>query len=277
MKKFYISISALICSLSLITVISCSEQKGAAPESEQLEQNYFSDLYDLVSDVNIEKAANPDNPYDYIGQLHFQGINYILSHSTPQYSSYSAATEEFLATLEINGTKAASAPVQNVLTKEQIDRIVEEAMSLRINTSEKLSPAAQKEIIRLAETIQDLFENPGDYSYERIKTQIMDFEEDIINDYGLMEGDKQIVLQTTSVFRYSTAQWEEALPGFSAEIVPTGWTLNGKKLKWWQWLVVGIADAAGGALGTAIGGPLGTAGGAVLASSGAAGIFVATN
>ena len=134
-----------------------------------------------------------------------------------------------------------------------------------------------KEIIRLAETIQDLFENPGDYSYERIKTQIMDFEEDIINDYGLMEGDKQIVLQTTSVFRYSTAQWEEALPGFSAEIVPTGWTLNGKKLKWWQWLVVGIADAAGGALGTAIGGPLGTAGGAVLASSGAAGIFVATN
>ncbi|HIR72448.1 MAG TPA: hypothetical protein IAB96_02800 [Candidatus Coprenecus pullicola] len=262
MKHFILSLACII-GLTLSSY-SCSEQQDIATESRN-SQSYFTELYKIVSDADMERAANPDNPYDYIGRLHFQGIEYLLSHAEPQFESLSTATDNFIASIYA-GTKADTIYVENVLSKEQIDQIIHEAMSLTINTDDIPSPQLQNEFNRLSASIADLFNNPGDFSYERIKSQIVSLESTVISNTSLPEAEKRTVLEATSVFRYSTAQWEAAVPLFQDDNVPS-YVKDKKKRKWWQWLVIGLADVLGGVAGGAVGSLVANTGGGVVAGA----------
>jgi len=261
-----------IAVVSIVLVWSCNRQEQLSEEVGMQEDNSlsFAEIYNLISDADIERAANPDNPYDYVGRLHFIGIDYVLSRATPQFESIVSEVNDFSAT-ELMTKGAGVATPANILTQEQVDQIIHEAMSFDINIDNMSSSMLKNEVDRLEATITNLFENQENGSYENIKSQIVRYEAQVVSNNSLLESEKRTVLEATSIFRYSTAQWEGAVPVLPVENVPVD--IEANKIKWWQWIVIGLADVGGGVAGGAIAPGSGVVAGAVLASSAAAAAF----
>ena len=95
--------------------------------------------------------------------------------------------------------------------------------------------------------------------YKTIYNKIIAFEQKIMEDKSISIKEKEILLESMSIARHSMYFW------YNYYNNPTGATYQAKK-KWWHWLIIGLADVAGGVLGSSSGG-LGAVKGACLASS----------
>lgn len=127
------------------------------------------------------------------------------------------------------------------------------------------------------EKIHDLFGilknslSEQNLTYKDVKDKIVNFENDILFS-NLKDSEKDEVLKISSVARHSLYFWNHQLGGSKNSSVSS-------KRRWWKWLVVGIADAAGATSGALVGSPTGigaVAGGiagAAGASAGAASLL----
>ena len=95
--------------------------------------------------------------------------------------------------------------------------------------------------------------------YNLLHTKIVDYEKKILDDKVLTDHDKKLLLMSTSIGRYSLHYWYTNAQLQNARI----------ERKWWEWLLVGAADVAGGVAGAEFG-VAGAVAGAVGASSGMA-------
>lgn len=105
--------------------------------------------------------------------------------------------------------------------------------------------------------------SPTPVSYEDFRDQIISYENSILNSNNLPQNEKDALLSISSIARYSAYYWYNEL-GNEAQ---TGFSFTGKH-NWWEWLIVGVCDVAGG-IGGAAGGVGGAIAGAAGASSGA--------
>lgn len=256
--------------LSFISLIMFQSCKG---ESETTEVNLHNEVYEKIQNVEISKASNPANPYDYFGVQHFNGVNALLK----DFQVYPTIPE----ILEKSATifcETKSENYENILTEEQIRQIYNDAINKFSFCSDlELSQELRDELTTLSKVINDICENPEEYSYEYLKSQIIDYEATVIENHNLTEKTKEVILSSTSTVRHSALQWEDVIfdPNFNGP-EPNGATVGIKKLKWWQWLVVAAADAGGAALGIIIT-PTGGVAAAVCASSATIEIFKRTN
>ena len=92
--------------------------------------------------------------------------------------------------------------------------------------------------------------------YDDLYNGIVTYEKSVISDEKLSDADKQVILVTTSVSRYSFYKWYSIY----SKSVPAGKVVK----KWWEWLIVGVCDAAG-----AVAGAAGGVGGSIAAGVGA--------
>ena len=248
----------------------------AASSCNKVDNITIDPIYNLISNVDPERASNPNNCYDYVGRLHFDGVKYVTSHQNWNTSigNILVLSSQFYET-SLQSKNGPSGPnvVNNIFTEEEIYEIYENARDKFIICNRKdISLALQQEFESFSRVIMDLCENSNEYSYEVIKNRMIQYENTVLENSSLSEDEQQVVLESTSIFRYSTLQWEEVVD--SIEPDDTKVVISTEKLKWWQWLIVGAADAAGGAIASLIGPGGQTVLGAVTASTGAILIMV---
>ncbi len=198
-------------------------------------------------------ASNPKNEFDYVGLIH----NEIVSEFVKQTEGEKPTNEEVL---EIVETITLSSP-------EYVKRFGKEYQGLtieQVNEGIKDFPNEFKNIINglpissdakrifnglLDETFE--IENSG-LSYERYREYVLNLEDNIINDKTLPKNEKDAVLCSTSIARYSSYLWLVKNPDSTAK-------------KFFGWVIAG--DVAGGILGAVFGGVVGAIGGASGGSS----------
>jgi hypothetical protein len=93
--------------------------------------------------------------------------------------------------------------------------------------------------------------------YSVIKNNIVNWEDIVLNDTILTKSDKEILLSMSSTARYTLLEYNRryfAESGVTGRMgSSTGALIAAKKKKWWQWLIIGVCDAAGVVAGVATG------------------------
>ncbi|WP_157761389.1 hypothetical protein [Chryseobacterium camelliae] len=128
-----------------------------------------------------------------------------------------------------------------------------------MNASDKVK-AKTSELVNMMYNLASTDKNT---EYAEVKARIVDFEAGIMNDASLSQAEKDQLLQTTSIARYSSYLWSNTIDHSDSVSSVTG------KKKWWKWVVVAVCDFAGGAAGTAAGGGVLSVAGAIAGAAGA--------
>lgn len=84
-----------------------------------------------------------------------------------------------------------------------------------------------------------------DFGFNEIKIRIVGWENDIRESGAINQTEKNLLLPVSSVARFSALYWFNVFDEFWEGMSPEEREAVGKKRKWWQWLIIGVADAIG--------------------------------
>jgi hypothetical protein len=226
-------------------------------------------------------VTNPNNPYDYIGQLHNQGIaavfNPILANTSanPTYGSIMHSTNAFLSSIGYDTTLVNSAlnysQSQGYIVSYPNETFGTNPDSLRNKAYNNglLSSTAKNYWLTLFSIVDNTIgsDDAGDSdTYNSFANEVLSLENQISNNSSLSSLELAELQQGCSVARYSAAYWGnfilsgQALQINSKKPVSLLSINSSSKLKlmrgdpfsWRQVLVSDIAGAVGGAIGGAV-------------------------
>lgn len=197
MKPFY------LCILSLFLLYSCDETTDL--ESKPLAQPHSLLTHRLGDAQLLDLPINHNNPYDYVGQLHYE-----------LYLNYYAKQPDSLLSFEqvVNDVEGIANTNSNFISLAGTNYSFSNTMALKqfigcktlcldtILAHSSLSFSAQERTKDFFEDFTILFES-NLYS-EPILDYIVQFENEILTSLAISELDKSIILSTTSIARYGT-------------------------------------------------------------------------
>jgi hypothetical protein len=128
-------------------------------------------------------------------------------------------------------------------------------LSVNINSQINSLPTSSNVINMTSELLSLLTDTTAFYtgSYEMTKTEIMNWESSVMNSSLFTESEKNTLLASGSILRYSLLYWLE----YDNTYLQGGRVLRGGFLRWLGWALVGAADAIGGFIGFEVAGPVG--------------------
>ncbi|WP_294276983.1 hypothetical protein [uncultured Chryseobacterium sp.] len=243
--------------------------------------NEMSDLNssartEISTSGNLASKAsdNPENPlnnWEECGKKHNVILNYVITYQKTLDNSgltnSEIADKCIVASNNYFNQKYAQDynNTQSPFTVDKIRSILNDGdnkfsnVIQGMNASDKVK-AKSSELINM---MYNLASTDKDTEYEDVKASIVSFESSIMNDASLSQAEKDQLLQTTSIARYSSYLWSTTIDKSDSVSSVTG------KKKWWKWLVVAVCDLAGGAAGTAAGGGVLSVAGAIAGAAGA--------
>ena len=260
------TLSVLVLSILLVT--ACSKQSADKPNDADQKQPASSVSSNQTGGCG--DPSNGSNPWDSVGVYH----NYALGHVKKQAFGGTADVKQYLDYSNSYMVSTFSSRVSNIRellpSEDQITSILADSASYYSNFIDK-SPYSDGVKSKFKELIGIITDKVGydDADYCDIKVRILEFEEKLLADGELKAEEKDQVLKVSSVARYSLYFWYNEYQA----------SLETGKRKWWQWLIVGVADVAGGIAGgiatgpTVVGVVAGAVAGAAGASSGAAAVL----
>lgn len=239
MKKLSTLLLTLILGLSLL---SCNDSTSK-----------------ILEETLIVNPSNPANPYDMVGEMHNAALGKTMEYvwSSPVTLSaqdiISISREcSFKQISNYPSTRSVTLDELEVMTEEEIIALLEDMDNNLENfiAELNLSPHAKVLLKDLVTSILSMADE-DDLNYDMLHEKVITFENRLLleKQFELGEIDELALLSGTSTLRYSLAYWEDI---YGNNEVGTRATRN-----WWQWLVIGIVDAAGavnGAIGGAVGG-----------------------
>ncbi len=235
--------------------VACSKEN--APSNEKKQGNESSVTIDDFMSANVEDAANPENPYDYFGKAHFDGVVYVVkdlngSVAAPVSTIYQSAVkfEQTLNTSSFNVRRSSSA---HQPTEEELMSAYQFAkQNFSFKTPEGASPELKAELKKLSEVFRQLDMVENDCNYQKIKQEIIAYETELLKSSTLNGDEKPILLKMTAIARYSALQWEQPLTKLMAQKETSSIAKSVKSTKgkrWYHWLMIAAADAGGAVVG----------------------------
>lgn len=239
MKKtfFYIAMSAVFV-LSFVFVACNRNTKEVQPNSPSSKQNVRNDKNNSLSSWRTLVNPNPNNPYNYVGILHNEGLDNAISRKNEwltrganrgviNYAQLKQIVSEFSANKAIEyGTDPQNYGTLVSYANELIED-VNNTHNLPYTTFDEFhTPVQQYANLNINENVKNymlFFENiTGTFS--EISLAITTQENAIIADNKLSVDDKNLCLASCAVFRYSLSYWQAVVenPDNSwNEIIPT--------------------------------------------------------
>lgn len=214
-----------------------------------------NDNLDNVNDV-VLSPANPNNPYDYIGEMHNQALSLVMNHydntdkTTTKEMNSLVEQYSYQVTSMHTQTRGTTIDQLDTMTEEEVLELLADCDNNLVNfiSSLSISSESKEKLTEIFSFVLESADDP-DVTHEKLNFKIVEFENnylEIMNSEGeLDENDNLTVLAGTSTLRHSLSYWEPIMIDESA-------ATRGRK--WWQWVIIAVADA-GGALAGASGGP----------------------
>ena len=227
---YYVAFWAILIG---VVVFSCTQQhKQLGPNGSESVQNQAEGVEYLAS------AASFQNPYDSIGQYH----NQILQAFIDQYE-----VDEISADLCVSVVDSFMEEIGwDFLTVEQVQQLNDLAVFFENHTAEQIDSInlALIEAEGYSQAFRNYYQAVGDAFLEMeedlIISALLDTEQEIFNDEGLSEEERNILLMNTSVARYSTVYWAAV-----SNDPDSPWTNGSAGKVTFSWYNVGEADADG--------------------------------
>ncbi|MBG6129765.1 hypothetical protein IWQ47_000933 [Aquimarina sp. EL_43] len=242
--------SKIIITLLLgFLLFSCTEENNT-----DLQKNEIENVLD--SSKNALKYCNGSedskNPYNYVGEIHNEIVNaFVINHSNEKLDvDEIVAVVENLANVNQNFLRIKDeeyTPVDSsIILKGAND--FENNFHTIINSLD-LSSQAKDKLVTVVDYLFDKAYSSREPNLEDVQKNLIKFENDILSNKGFNELEKRTILSAISTARYSTCYWYNYYGAI--KVADNSIT---KKRKWWQWLIVGVADV-GGAIAGSAGGP----------------------
>ena len=200
---------------------------------------------------NAQAPSNDDNPYDYIGVIHNEVITeFFKQNDTPNMSIEDILTKIRPIILKNELYKSKFGSEYSSISPEQVKNYMPD-VSNNFNTVVNDTKFSEEAKSMLNELLNSL---SGANDFDKVYESVVSFENRVIES-KLSNSEKEIVLCSSSVARYSSYLWlvENPKPTYSNSL--------SSRTRWWSI----VADVAGGILGSG-GGIAGAAAGAAGAS-----------
>lgn len=206
-----------------------------------------------LEDNNPETLQEFDNPFDFVGYNHNNGLDYIIQNFPRSGLNKKDVQDTILEVYSLLNEYVSALPPGSILHNDFLDRkAIEKRVSNIFLNSDALKSSADKLSAKQTVYIQRfkniLKQNPESDSI-RVFTLISTLEKEIWES-NLSENDKFVLLIATSVGKHSWKYW-------TYEKLSKSWTHESKNEVWpdWQKLKEAVVEAdILGAIGGAIGG-----------------------
>lgn len=242
MKKI-LKVAAFVSLLGFFTV-ACSKDDISNSEDTELKnvKNYAVSSY--------VDPYNSANVWDSIGVKHNEILSDLKANranlsSTDDYIGYSLYRFHERYDPYYTITTLTNSEIRDVLT----DSTYQYMNGIAANTY--YSEDVKNNILEFYHLLENISDEE-DISYGDLKNYITNFEEYIIES-SLDSSDKDEVLKITSLARHSFYFWYIEL----GDVKTTTTIFASRRKPIWKWIVVGVADIAGGVAGATIGSPTG--------------------
>lgn len=204
MKKFYSSLSTLICFSFLFTLDSCTTDtpfvSSDTPESVGSNKEI---LYYNTKKVD-EMPANTENPYDSDGRMYHKLFKNYDALGTLQDASSSVSSPVASVTYAKTAfNKMQKKDNNSAIVIKGANVIPDSSFSFSdIIANSNMTAAAKLSLIDFIHSFLFLFKQES--SYAVLYDFVVEYERSIVIDPILTETDKQIILTTSSYGRHST-------------------------------------------------------------------------
>lgn len=196
--------------------------------------------------------SNPKNVFDYIGQIHNQIVYEFLIQTGGQTLTNQQVLDKVkLITLANPDYISHFGTNYQDIKEAEVDAGIDDFPNQFENIIDGLPISSEaKGIFNALMTETFEIENSG-LTYAKYRTYVLDLEDNIINNTTIPSNEKNGILYSTSVARYSSYFWLESNPPTSQK-------------KFFGWVIAG--DVVGGIVGAFIANVLGAISGASSAS-----------
>lgn len=225
-------------------------------------------------------AENKANPLDMVGYYHNSGLNYlfekkILTKSSNKLRGINTRipTDGYDSELIYDASmdyigEEFGIPIQQELVNDipfiqpdSLDISGQSIMDLSVNINGQIDllPASSNVKNKTSELLSLLLDTSAIYAgnYDLTKDQIMIWENSLINNPLLTEAERNSLLASGSILRYSLLYWLNYDSNLASR-TSIGGRFN--LMRWLGWALVGAADAIGGYVGFWTAGPIGAIG-----------------
>ncbi|OYQ46113.1 hypothetical protein [Flavobacterium aurantiibacter] len=259
MKKVSIKIGSILAFV-LFFANGCTTNEGSDFSTKS--QKVFSE-----NTANREKSdgpENPANPQDVVGQQHNTVVSSVMINANnletiDDYINFSR--QEALRQYNYSS---------NSPTNEQIKTVI---YDVRNNFKNVISNSnfSEESKFQLERFVAIMTDSKFDNDYNALKSEIVNFENDLLRNVLIPSVEKDKLLQVTSIGRYSSFYWFNLMLEIKNENSAESNVLA--RRRWWKWALIGVCDALGAIGGAIAGTPTGIAavGMAVVGGAGASG------
>lgn len=248
MKPLSLKTTLVVVIFSLLAFVAC-KKNTSTPDSEINKQPEAPATPSLTS-TDWSEAANSDNPADSAGLIHNLGVDFIVTtakYASPQIT-YDTAVHFAGKYFGKNLDKGVFRTTYPIKIMEDILADSSSNWANTINALPKYSRAAKSKLTDLVRLLRDTSSLSDEIIYQDVKTTIVEWESGVVNDRILAANEKAFLLHVSSVARYSTLFWHRLYQQTEGITARTA-RVTGKR-KWWQWLIIGVADVVGTAVGS---------------------------
>ncbi|MFK8103781.1 MAG: hypothetical protein AB8G15_14700 [Saprospiraceae bacterium] len=186
--------------LCVLLLTSCSKEAPLQP------QKAANDPIPLANEEVELCFANPNNPYEYVGEQHNLGLDRIAE--TPGFENLSIEEAHAIAaeTVEANLGVDEGVPFQDLTDAYEFtnseEPFLEVAQSLASDGT--ISDEAYSKLLEMNQILDDS-EDPVSFGEKMI-----DFENEVMNNGSFTAEELEIILGAASIARHSTCYWMTA-------------------------------------------------------------------
>jgi hypothetical protein len=160
-------------------------------------------------------------------------------------------TQAYEATMSFTAQRFGTSTEQYVRANyplTTIEQILADSVN-KFNNVIDAAPFSNYSRDKLRDLVSILTDTTGENAayYTDIKGRIVNWETGVQNDQNISSQEKTYLLRVSSIARYSILYWYREFTRCDPNVQPSQ-----RKRKWWQWLIVGICDVAGGIAGATV-------------------------
>ena len=197
-----------MATLAATTIIACNKKDSTPSQSANSSKSKLMDASDAT-----DAAANPNNPYDYVGYNHNVGLQ-----ATRATWSSTNATFDASYNAAVNYANTVQAPVN--MSESQITTML---TALRADNSDGKETYLSK--VGLSQTgahyasqLCTITTECYNYdSYEAYRNAMIELESAVLADNSLGDNEKGRILSGASVGRHSVLYWAREIGGYNSD------------------------------------------------------------
>ena len=190
--------------------------------------------------------SNTKNKFDYVGKLHNEIVDTYLKNNFSyqnseelcnQINEIASKNNNFISIVGSDNFKADSKTIDLGINdfKNYFKNII---------NNQPMSENGKQNSQKLVNYLFESGFSSNKVSYQELFDYIVSFENEIIISKNLTDLDKQVLLSSSSVARYSLYFWNNHFKNNNENQ-----TTSSQGRSWWQWVIVGACDVAGGIAG----------------------------